>query len=103
MGNAPTKLLMVEDEPDIANALAAYDPDDSMTRAVLDRLYEMRVEEDGVVDGERGTQVPPNLGTGRAENLDSHAAKAFRGSPANCSLRPVSRWLIPPPTQDARK
>ncbi|MCP4548040.1 MAG: hypothetical protein GY835_16365 [bacterium] len=28
-----------------ANALAAYDPDGSMTRAVLDRLYEVRIQE----------------------------------------------------------
>jgi len=33
----------------VANALAAYDPKDSMTRAVLDRLYEMRVEDGDVV------------------------------------------------------
>jgi hypothetical protein len=33
----------------VANALAAYDPDSSATKAVIDRLYEMRVEEgDGV-------------------------------------------------------
>jgi hypothetical protein len=32
----------------VANALAAYEPEDSMTQATLDRLYEMRVEEDGV-------------------------------------------------------
>ena len=28
-----------------ANALAAYDPDGSMTQAVMDRLYEMRVQD----------------------------------------------------------
>jgi hypothetical protein len=28
-----------------ANALAAYNPNDSMTKAVLDRLYEMRIQE----------------------------------------------------------
>lgn len=33
----------------VGNALAAYDSDDSMTRAVVDRLYEMRVEEGDVV------------------------------------------------------
>jgi len=33
----------------VANALAAYAPDDSTTTAVLDRLYEMRVEEGGAV------------------------------------------------------
>ena len=33
----------------VANALAAYDPNDSMARAALDRLYEMRLEEDGAV------------------------------------------------------
>ena len=33
----------------VANGLAAYDADDSMTEAVLDRLYEMRTEEGGAV------------------------------------------------------
>jgi uncharacterized protein YfaS (alpha-2-macroglobulin family) len=33
----------------VANALAAYDPDHSMTRAVMDRLYGMRVEEGDIV------------------------------------------------------
>jgi hypothetical protein len=33
----------------VANALAAYDPDHGMTRAVLERLYEMRVERGDVV------------------------------------------------------
>jgi len=33
----------------VANALAAYDPDDSMTRSALDRLYEMRQEGEGTV------------------------------------------------------
>lgn len=33
----------------VGNALAAYDSEDSMTRAVVDRLYEMRVEEGDVV------------------------------------------------------
>ncbi len=33
----------------VANALAAYDPDDSMTRAVVDQLYEMRVQDDETV------------------------------------------------------
>jgi hypothetical protein len=38
----------------VANALAAYDADHSMTRAVLDRLYEMRVEEDDAVYWQTG-------------------------------------------------
>jgi hypothetical protein len=38
----------------VANALAAYDPDDSMTRAVLDRLYDMRP-----------TRWPPTIPTTR--------------------------------------
>jgi uncharacterized protein YfaS (alpha-2-macroglobulin family) len=33
----------------VANALAAYAPDDPMTKAVVDRLYDMRIEEDDVV------------------------------------------------------
>ena len=33
----------------VANALAAYDSGDSMTQAVLGKLYEMRVEDGGVV------------------------------------------------------
>jgi hypothetical protein len=33
----------------VANALAVYDPDHSMTRAVMDRLYAMRIEEGDIV------------------------------------------------------
>jgi hypothetical protein len=33
----------------VANALAAYDPDDSMARAVVDKLYEKRVQEGDTV------------------------------------------------------
>lgn len=38
----------------VANALAAYDPDDATTQAALDRLYEMRVEEGDIVYWETG-------------------------------------------------
>jgi hypothetical protein len=44
--------LQEEDPYDLAlaaNALAAYDPEGSMTAAVLDRLYEMRVQEEGTI------------------------------------------------------
>ena len=38
----------------VANALAAYDPNDSMTRAVVDKLYAMRVQEgERVVRGQQ--------------------------------------------------
>jgi hypothetical protein len=39
----------------VANALAAYDADDPMTQATLDRLYEMRLEEDGAVSWQATT------------------------------------------------
>ena len=60
----------------VANALAAYDPDDSMTQAVVDRLYEMRVEENGVVYW--GTNVASFMGaTGQSGSLETTALAAM--------------------------
>ncbi len=60
----------------VANALAAYDPGDSMTRAVVDRLYEMRVEENGVVYWETG--VASFMGaTGQSGSLETTALAAI--------------------------
>jgi uncharacterized protein YfaS (alpha-2-macroglobulin family) len=59
-----------------ANALAAYDPDGSETRAVLDRLYEMRVE-----DGDRvywEAAVASFMGaTGESGSMETTALAAY--------------------------
>ena len=60
----------------VANALAAYDPDHSMTRAVLDRLYEMRVEEDGVVYWQTGAASFMGA-TGDSGSLETTALAAI--------------------------
>jgi hypothetical protein len=66
----------------VANALAAYDPDDSMTRAVLDRLYEMRVEEDGVVYWQ--TSAASFMGaTGESGSIEATALAAIALMRAN--------------------
>jgi len=59
-----------------ANALAAYDPEGSMTRAVLDRLYDMRVEEDGVVYWETGASSFMGA-TGESGSLETTALAAI--------------------------
>jgi uncharacterized protein YfaS (alpha-2-macroglobulin family) len=60
----------------VANALAAYDPGDSMTRAVLDRLYEMRVEEGDIVYWRTG--VASFMGaTGESGSLETTALAAY--------------------------
>jgi hypothetical protein len=60
----------------VANALAAYDPDDPMTRAVLDRLYEMRVEEGGVVCWQ--TSAASFMGaTGESGSIEATALAAI--------------------------
>ncbi len=60
----------------IANALAAYAPDDSMTTAVLDRLYEMRVEEGGAVYWPMGGSSFMGA-TGESGSLETTALAAY--------------------------
>jgi hypothetical protein len=60
----------------VANALAAYDPDHGTTKAVLDRLYEMRVEEGDVVYWV--TAAPSFMGaTGDSGSLEATALAAI--------------------------
>jgi len=60
----------------VANALAAYDPDHGITKAVLDRLYEMRVEEGDVVYWM--TAAPSFMGaTGDSGSLEATALAAI--------------------------
>jgi hypothetical protein len=60
----------------VANALAAYDPDHSMTKAVLDRLYEMRVEEEGVVYWKAAVASFMG-GTGETGSVETTALAAY--------------------------
>jgi uncharacterized protein YfaS (alpha-2-macroglobulin family) len=60
----------------VANALAAYAPDDAMTGAVLDRLYEMRVEEGGAVYWPMGTSSFMGA-TGESGSLETTALAAY--------------------------
>jgi hypothetical protein len=60
----------------VANALAAYDPDDSATKAVIDRLYEMRVEEGDSVYWQ--TEAASFMGaTGSSGSLETTALAAI--------------------------
>ena len=60
----------------VANALAAYDADDSMTRAAVDRLYEMRVEEGDTVYWK--ANVASFMGaTGQSGSLETTALAAI--------------------------
>jgi len=60
----------------VANALAAYDPDDSMTRAVVDRLYQMRVEEGDIVYWQ--ADLPSFMGaTGESGSVETTALAAI--------------------------
>jgi len=60
----------------VANALAAYDPDDSMTRAVLDRLYDMRIEEGDTIYWQTGTASFMGA-TGESGSLETTALAAI--------------------------
>jgi len=60
----------------VANALTAYDPDDSMTRAVLDQLYEMRVEEGDTVYWQTGAASFMGA-TGESGSLETTALAAI--------------------------
>ncbi len=60
----------------VANALAVYDPDGSATKAVIDRLYEMRVEEGDVVFWK--TDAASFMGaTGESGSLETTALAAI--------------------------
>jgi hypothetical protein len=66
----------------VANALAAYDPDDSMTRAVADRLYEMRVEDETSVFWK--TEAASFMGaSGQSGSLEATALAAIALMRAN--------------------
>jgi hypothetical protein len=60
----------------VANALAAYDPNDAATQAALDRLYEMRLESDGAVYWQTGTSSFMG-GSGESGSLETTALAAI--------------------------
>jgi hypothetical protein len=60
----------------VANALAVYDPDGSATKAVIDRLYEMRVEEGDVVFWKTGAASFMGA-TGESGSLETTALAAI--------------------------
>jgi hypothetical protein len=66
----------------VANALAAYDPDDSTTKAVIGRLYEMRVEEGEVVYWQTGAASFMGA-TGESGSLETTALAAIALMRAN--------------------
>jgi len=73
-------------------ALAAYDPDHSMTRAVLDQLYDMRVEEGDTVYWQAG--VASFMGaTGESGSLETTALAATAFMRANAHADAVSGAL----------
>jgi hypothetical protein len=76
----------------VANALAAYDPDHSMTRAVLDQLYEMRVEEDDVVYWQAGAASFMGA-TGESGSLETTALAATALMRGNAHADAVSGAL----------
>ena len=76
----------------VANALAAYDPDDSATKAVIDRLYEMRVEEGEVVYWQTGAASFMGA-TGESGSLETTALAAIALMRANAYPDAVSGAL----------
>ena len=76
----------------VANALAAYDPDDSATKAVIDRLYEMRVEEGEVVYWQTGAASFMGA-TGESGSLETTALAAIALMRANAYSDAVSGAL----------
>jgi hypothetical protein len=60
----------------VANALAAYDPDHATTEAVLDRLYEMRLQRDGAVYWQAATASFMG-GSGESGSLETTALAAI--------------------------
>ncbi len=76
----------------VANALADYDPKDSMTRAAADRLYELRVEEGDVVFWK--TEAASFMGaTGDSGSLEATALAAIALMRANAHPEAVSGAL----------
>ncbi len=80
----------------VANALAAYDPDDGMTRAVLDRLYEMRVEDDGVIYWEMGAAsfMGATGDTGSLETTALAAIALMRGHAHSDAVSGALAYLV---------
>ncbi len=76
----------------VANALSAYDPDDSMTRAVLDRLYDKRVEEGDAVYWQVGAASFMGA-TGESGSLETTALAAIAFIRANTHADAVSGAL----------
>ena len=75
-----------------ANALAAYAPDDPMTKAVLDRLYEMRVQEGDIVYWK--TAAASFMGAkGESGSLETTALAAIALMRANAYPEAVDRAL----------
>jgi uncharacterized protein YfaS (alpha-2-macroglobulin family) len=66
----------------VANALAAYAPDDALTQAVVDRLYEMRAEGDGVAYWTGGAASFMGA-TGQSGSLETTALAAIAMMKAN--------------------
>jgi len=76
----------------IANALAVYDPDHAMTRAVVDRLYGMRVEEGDSVYWK--ADLPSFMGaTGDSGSMEATALAAIALMRANAYPEAVSGAL----------
>lgn len=80
----------------VANAMAAYDPDDSMTQAALDRLYEMRVEEDDAVYWQTGTAsfMGATGGSGSLETTALAAIALMRGQVHQDAVSGALAYLI---------
>ena len=76
----------------VANALAAYDADHSVTQAVLDRLYDMRVEEGDTVYWQAGAASFMG-GTGQSGSLETTALAAIALMRANAYPDAVSGAL----------
>jgi hypothetical protein len=76
----------------VANALVAYDPDDSATKAVVDRLYEMRVEEGDAVYWQTGAASFMGA-TGESGSLETTALAAIAMMRAQAHPEAVSGAL----------
>jgi hypothetical protein len=75
-----------------ANALAAYDPEGSMTRAVLDRLYGMRVQEGDTIYWPVG-EASFMGATGESGSLETTALAAYALMRANAHSDAVTGAL----------
>jgi hypothetical protein len=77
----------------VANALAAYDPDDSITKAVIDRLYGMRIEDDGDAVYWRAGAASFMGATGESGSLETTALAAIALMRAKAHPQAVSGAL----------